>query len=211
MKVLAVNGSPHREGTTYTALSLVAEQLALEGIETEFVHIGARPVQGCTACGSCLSKTPPRCVFDDVVNECLEKMEVCDGILLGSPVYYSGIAGPMKSFLDRFFFAGPDLKFKAAAAVVALRRSGAVDTFHQLNNYFNLHNAIIVPSQYWNAVHGNNSAEVMRDKEGVQIVQNLGRNMAWLIKTLQQSDIPHPERPKREITNFISNGNDRFY
>ena len=203
MKVLAINGSPHTKGCTYTALRLAADELEKQGIEVEIVQVGNQAIHGCTACGACRGRETPGCVFDDVVNVCIGKAEQADGILLGSPVYYSGIAGAMKCFLDRFFYAGPDLKYKVGAAVVSARRSGVVDTFHQMNNYLNLADVAIVPSHYWNAVHGNSAEEVLEDKEGVQVMQTLGRNMAWLMKSIEAGRVPIPGQEKRIFTNFV--------
>lgn len=203
MKVLAINGSPHADGCTYTALRLVADELEKQGIEVELVHVGNQVIRGCTACGACRRRETPGCVFDDAVNACIGKAEHADGILLGSPVYYSGIAGTMKCFLDRFFYAGPNLKYKVGAAVVSARRSGVVDTFHQMNNYLNLADVAIVPSHYWNAVHGNSAAEVLQDREGVQVMRTLGRNTAWLMKSIEAGKVPLPEQEKRTFTNFV--------
>ncbi len=206
MKVLAFNGSPHKNGCTYTALRIIADELEKQGIETEIIHVGGSVIRGCTDCGYCGRSEEDGCVFkNDLVNECLEKSKTADGILLGSPVYYSGIAGTMKSFLDRFFFSGSTLQYKVGAAVVSTRRAGDVDTFHQLNNYFNLRNIIITPGHYWNAVHGTNPQEVLQDKEGVQLMRALGRNMAWLMQSIEQSKgtVPMPEREARVFTNFI--------
>ena len=205
MKVLAVNGSPNKNGCTYTALKLVADELAGQGIEVDFVFPGSENIHGCIACGYC--KNTGRCAIDDdMVNACIEKAEAADGILLGAPVYFSGIAGTMKCFLDRLFYAGGDfMEYKIGAAVVSLRRSGAVDTYHQLNNYLNIRKVVIAPSQYWNAVHGNTPEEVMQDLEGVQIMQMLGRNMAWLLNLKENGKgtvfLPEKQPPAR--TNFI--------
>ena len=132
-------------------------------------------------------------------------MKEADGIIIGSPVYYSGISGQMKSFLDRFFYAGPDLRFKVGVAVTSLRRSGGVDTFHQLNNFFNLAQVITVPSFYWNVIHGSTPDETLQDLEGVQIMRTLGKNMAWLLKAVSQAKetLPLPEQDTRVFTNFI--------
>lgn len=206
MKVLAINGSPHKNGCTYTGIKLMAEQLEKEGIEVEILHVGNQVIRGCTACNSCLRSTERRCVVnDDIVNEVIEKTKVIDGIIIGSPVYYSGIAGTMKAFLDRLFYSGANLQYKVGTALVSLRRSGGVDAFHQMNNYFNLANVITTPSHYWNVIHGSNAEEVMQDKEGVQIMRTLGQKMAWLMKSLEYSrgHIALPEMEKRVWTNFI--------
>lgn len=203
MKVLAINGSPHEKGCTYTAIRLVADELEKQGIETEIVQLGNQPIHGCTGCRGC--KDSKRCVFDDIVNTCIKKSKDADGILLGSPVYYSGIAGSMKCFLDRFFYAGPYLHYKVGAAVVSARRAGTVETFQQLNNYFNLRDIVITPSHYWNEVHGSSAEDVMQDEEGVQIMRTLGKNMAWLLKTIEGSKntVPLPEQEAAIRTNFI--------
>ena len=204
MKVLAINGSPHQSGTTHEALSIVADTLATEAIETEIVWIGNKPLQGCTGCFAC-SKHRGRCTHDDIVNECLAKMADCDGLLIGSPVYYASIAGGMKCFLDRFFFVGAPVQYKVGAGIAVLRRSGAVSTYDHLNHYYTLQNMLVAPSFYWNAPHGNNAAELHQDLEGVDILRNTGRNMAWLMKTLAYAKeaVPVPERTQRRGTNFI--------
>jgi len=205
LKVLAINGSPNKDGCTYTAIRLMADELEKQGIEVEIVHVGNKVIRGCTACNACSKMEDKKCIFDDIVNECIEKSKEIDGIIIGSPVHYSGIAGTMKSFLDRFFYAGKHLQYKVGSAVASLRRSGGVDTFHQLNNYFNLANVIITPSHYWNVIHGSNAQEVMQDKEGVQIMKTLGQKMAWLMKSIDNSkdEIPLPQIEKRVWTNFI--------
>jgi multimeric flavodoxin WrbA len=147
-----------------------------------------------------------RCAIEgDQVNYCFEKIQVADGLILGSPVYYGGVAGTFKSFLDRLFFPGPDMKYKVGATVVSLRRSGGISTFHQLNNYFNLTQMIITPGVYWDVIHGNNQKELAEDEEGLQIMEIQGRNMAWLIKTLAagKKEIPPPLPLQRKRTNFI--------
>ena len=192
MKVLLINGSPRKNGNTATALAAVAKELAARGIEPVFVQVGNQSV---------------RVFTEDPVNECVRLMAECDGLVIGSPVYYSGIAGTMKSFLDRFFYCGGGqlCAYKPVAAVVALRRSGGVDAFHQMNNYFNLANALIVPSFYWNAIHGMKPGEAQQDMEGIQIMENIGRNMAWMLKTLEYSRaaVPLPEKRSHVSTNFI--------
>ena len=203
MKVIAINGSPDPRGCTYTAINLIADELKKEGIDTEILQIGTAPVQGCIACGKCGENG--RCIFDDLVNVCLDKLKEADGIIIGTPVYYSGISGQLKSFLDRLFYAGPDLRFKVGTAVASLRRSGGVDVFHQLNNYYNLAQVITVPSFYWNVIHGKSPEETMQDLEGVQIMKGLGRNMAWLMKAVanEKKATPLPKEEPRIYTNFI--------
>ncbi|MDR3050209.1 MAG: flavodoxin family protein [Oscillospiraceae bacterium] len=205
MKVLAINGSPHPSGSTATALRLVAEELLARRIEVEIVHVGLDAVRGCTACGHCRQPGVHGCVFtDDPVNACLEKARESDGILLGSPVYYGGIAGTMKCFLDRFFYAGAHLRYKVGAALVCLRRSGGVGAMQQLYNYLNLAQTVLPPTQYWPVAHGSGQ-ELMRDAEGVQTLQTLGRNMAWLLQNLAEGGktVPQPAHIQRVWTNFI--------
>jgi multimeric flavodoxin WrbA len=207
MKVLAINGSPHEKGCVYNAIKLAAAELEKEGIEVEIAHIGDKPVQGCTGCGACLKMADPKCVFgDDPVNACIEKSKTADGLIIGSPVHFSGIAGSMKCFLDRFFFAGGAgrLQYKAGMSLVSLRRSGGVATFQQLNNYLTFANMAIPASQYWNVIHGTSPEEIMKDAEGVQIMRVAGRNMAWLMKLIQNGGaVARPMPEKRERTNFI--------
>lgn len=205
MKVLVFNGSPHKNGGTAAAINLVTAELEKQGVEIELIQIGNEIIRGCTGCRSCRTTNNNRCVFnDDIVNSCIEKSSKADGLIIGAPVYYGGIAGTMKSFLDRFFFAGTHLEYKAAAAVVTVRRAGGVETFQQLNNYFNLSKMVITPSHYWNVLHGTNEQEIQQDQEGVQIMQTLGKNMAWLLKVLDAGkNIAPPENSTRIFTNFI--------
>jgi multimeric flavodoxin WrbA len=204
MNVVAFNGSPHKNGVVYHGILAMKEELEREGIGTEILHVGAEKIQGCVDCGRC--RDLGRCVIDDdPVNSCREKLNGADGLILGSPVYYGGIAGTFKSFLDRLFFPGAKLGYKAAAVVASLRRSGGISTFHQLNNYLNLAQAIITPSVYWEVIHGNTPQELEEDREGIQIMRITGRNMAWLLKVIAagKRETPLPEEPKRERTNFI--------
>jgi multimeric flavodoxin WrbA len=205
MKVLLLNGSPHNEGCTYTALCEVAKALNAEGIETEIIQIGDKAIRGCIACRKCKEKG--YCVFDDIVNEVIEKAKTADGFIFGSPVYYSGINGTMKSFLDRLFFSGSQyLAYKPGAGMVSARRAGTVAAWQQLNMYFTINNMPVVSSHYWNMVHGNTAEEVLQDKEGLQIMRVLGQNMAWLLKSIEAGEKAGIEKPKsepRERTNFI--------
>jgi multimeric flavodoxin WrbA len=201
MKIIAFNGSPHAEGNTAAAIRIVAKELEADGMTVETVHVGKEIVRGCTGCGSC--RATRRCIFDDdLVNPCIEKVNAADGVILASPTYYAGIAGTMKSFLDRLFFAGADLRYKAAAAVVAVRRSGGVPAFQQLTNYLNLAQAVIVPSFYWTVSHGLAEGSTVQDEEGAQILENVGRNMVWLMRTLEAANEPPPHM-KRVRTNFV--------
>jgi multimeric flavodoxin WrbA len=210
MKVTAFNGSPKREGNTCHALRLVAAELEREGIETEIVQVGNKSIRGCIACGQCETNKDERCVLaGDEVNEWIQKMKHSDGILLGSPVYYSAMAGTMKAFLDRaFYVAGANdgmLRHKVGAAVAAVRRSGGLPTFNQLNNYLAYSEILIPASNYWNVIHGTLPGEALRDEEGVQIMRVLGRNMAWLMKLVEhgRGRIAEPEREPKIFTNFI--------
>ena len=203
MKVLLINGSPHKEGNTFIALSEVAETLRMLGDEAEIVWIGSRPVRGCIACGSC-AKTG-KCAFDDdVMPEILAKAAEADGIVVGSPVYYAGPNGALCAVLDRMFYSGGRfLQRKPAAAVVVCRRGGASAAFDRLNKYFAMSNMPVVPSQYWNSVHGHKPGEAAQDAEGLQTMRTLARNMHWMLHGLEtdREDSVNPE--PRERTNFI--------
>lgn len=206
MKVLLINGSPKAKGCTYTALTEIAKELEKENIEAEIFHVGNKPIRGCMACGGC-SKTDGMCVFnDDTVNEALEKAKEVDGFIFGSPVHYAGASGAITSFLDRFFYAGNVFQYKPGAAIVSCRRGGSTAAFEQLNKYFTISNMPIVSSQYWNMVHGNTPEEVKQDLEGMQTMRTLGKNMAWLLKSIKagkEAGISLPEKESRAVTNFI--------
>lgn len=206
MKVLLINGSPNKAGCTYTALREVEKTLQAESVETELVHIGNGPMRGCIACHKC-DDLPGRCVFDDVVNEYLEKLESCDGLVLGAPVHYAAPAGAMHSFLDRFFYAGDGFGGKPGAAVVSARRGGTASALDVLNKYFLISGMPVVPSQYWNMVFGTTPMEVAQDLEGMQTMRTLGRNMAWLLQCVElgkQQELRYPEQEQpRARTNFI--------
>jgi multimeric flavodoxin WrbA len=211
MKVVAINGSPRAAGNTRFALGLVCAQLTAAGVESELVQVGHLPLHGCTGCGRCAKSRNERCALaDDGVNAMVAKMKAADGIVLGSPVYFAGIAGTMKCFLDRaFYVAGANgglFRHKAGAAVVALRRSGAVTTFDQLNHYLLYAEMLVPTSNYWNALHGAAPGESAGDGEGVQVMEVLGRNLAWLLglvdKGRQTSVIP-PAAAAKVRTNFI--------
>ena len=205
MKILVVNGSPHANGCTYTALCEVAAALEAEGMETEMIHVGTKPVSGCLGCGACI-KTG-KCVIDDVVNEFIEKAKEADGFVFGSPVHYAGASGAITSFMDRAFYGKAAIYAdKPAAAIVSCRRGGATAAFEQLNKYFTISNMPIVSSQYWNMVHGNTPEQVRQDLEGLQTMRTLGKNMAWLLKCIEAgkaAGIAKPEREAKVATNFI--------
>lgn len=206
MRVLAINGSPNEKGCCYTALGIIAEELKKEAIDTQIFHIGTKPIGGCVACRLCAKKDPVECVYDDVVNKAIALSKEADGFIFASPVHFSGIAGNMKSFMDRFFFAGGPqrLAYKAGMSIVSVRRSGGSATFDQLNHYLHYSKMIIPSSQYWNIIHGHtNPADVHEDKEGVQIMQVAARNLAWAMKLIAEGKIAPPvaEAPLR--TNFV--------
>ena len=209
MKVLLINGSPHAQGCTARALEEVASTLRAEGIEAEIFHIGTGPVRGCIGCGGCARRGDHRCVFgDDPVNEALQKAEGCDGFVFGSPVHYASAGGSITSFMDRMFYAGSALlRGKPAAAVVSARRAGTTAALDQLMRYFIIAGMPVVPSTYWPMVHGSAPQDVERDEEGLQVMRNLGRNMAYMVKAFalaRENGLlpPEPETPRKR-TNFI--------
>ena len=210
MKVLAFNGSPNREGNTWHAINMVTAELEKENIECEIVHVGNKSIRGCTACGQCVKNKNEQCVLPgDEVNEWIQKMKQADGIIFGSPVHYAAMAGTMKCFMDRaFYVAGVNnglLRHKVGAAVVAVRRSGGLPTFDQLNNFINYSEMLIPTSNYWNVIHGARAGEVTQDEEGTQIMRVLGKNMAWLMKLVEngRGRVTEPESEKKIYMNFI--------
>ena len=204
MKVLLINGSPNAKGCTYTALTEVEKELHKEGIETEIIHVGNKNIRGCIACKSCY-KTG-KCVFNDLVNEVKDKFEEADGLVIGSPVYYSSPNGTLLSFLDRLFYISSfDKRAKVGASVVSCRRGGNTATFDVLNKYFTISQMPVVSSRYWNMVYGSNAEQVQQDEEGLWTMRVLGKNMAFLMKCIalgkEQYGLPEKEEPK--FTNFI--------
>lgn len=184
MKVILINGSPNAKGCTYTALEEVSKTLKSEGIETEIIHVGHKDIRGCIGCRQC--KTKGKCVFNDIVNDIAPKFKECDGIVIGSPVYFASANGTLVSFIDRLFYSmTADKTMKVGAAVVSCRRGGNSATFDELNKYFTISQMPIASSQYWNMVHGNSPEEVQQDLEGLQTMRTLGKNMAFLIKSIQ--------------------------
>lgn len=210
MKVLLINGSPHKNGCSYTALSEVAKTLESEGVETEIFQLGANQISGCIACGYC--KKNGKCVFNDCVNEFSEKARSADGFIFASPVYYASANGSFISFMDRLFYSSGGAErnpfyLKPAAAVVSARRAGTTATIDEINKYFLIKEMPIISSQYWNMVHGNTPEDVKRDEEGLQIMRTLGRNMAWFLKIKEAGEkagVKPPEREKGISTNFVS-------
>lgn len=210
MKVIAINGSPKSEGNTYHALTTIGIELVTLGIEFEILHIGHKAIHGCIGCGKCAVNKDEKCSqTKDLVNESIQLLKNADGIILGSPVYYSGIAGTMKCFLDRVFYVsgvnGNLFRHKVAAAITAVRRTGGSSTMDQLNHYLTYGELILATSNYWNVVHGRNPGEVLQDHEGIQTMRVLGKNMAWLLKMKEASMdiITPPEKERKEVTNFI--------
>ena len=205
MKVLLVNGSPHEAGCTYTALSEVGEALRAEGVDTEMIWLGNKPVEDCIACGKC--RELGKCVFDDVVNELIGRAKEADGFVFGSPVYYAHPSGRVLSALDRAFYAGKAaFAGKPGASVVSARRGGTAASYDVLNKYFGISSMPVVSSTYWNMVYGNTPDEVRRDAEGMQTMRNLGRNMAYLIKCIVAGRAAGIEAPAQETaakTNVI--------
>jgi len=204
MKVLLINGSPHANGCTYTALCEVEKELNKNDIETEIIHVGNKDIRGCVACGTC--RQVGRCVFDDMVNEVAPKFAEYDGIVVGSPVYYASANGNLISFLDRLFYSSScDKTMKVGAAVVSARRGGCSSTFDELNKYFTIAGMPVASSQYWNSVHGNTPEEVLKDEEGLQVMRTLGKNMAFLIKSIALGKEKYglPEKEAKVATNFI--------
>jgi len=209
MKVLLVNGSPHADGCTYTALEEIATTLNAEGIETEIFQVGTKPLAGCIACQKCTETG--RCVFSDQVNDFLDLAKNADGFIFGSPVHYAAAGGAITSFMDRVFYAGGrsrDRSFylKPAAAIVSARRAGTTATFDQLNKYFTISEMPIISSRYWNMVHGNKPEDVKKDLEGLQTMRVLARNMAWFLKCKeagQKAGVPLPVQEEKIFTNFI--------
>lgn len=204
MKVLMINGSPHANGNTYIALREVEKIFAAENIETEIVHIGNKDIRGCIACRACAKKG--KCVFDDAVNEIAPRFKECDGLVVGSPVYYASANATLVAFLTRLFFSTPfDKTMKVGAAVVAARRGGLSSTFDELNKFFTISGMPVASGQYWNSVHGREIGEAEQDAEGLQSMRTLARNMTFLMKSIalgkEKFGLPEKEAPQR--TNFV--------
>lgn len=201
MKVLLINGSPNKKGCTYTALSEIVKQLEKENVECEIYNIGNKSIRGCIGCNKCMNNNN-LCIFnDDAVNEVIEKAKSSDGLIIGSPVYFASANGALTALLDRVFYAGSEVfAYKPAASVVSAWRAGTTAAYDQLNKYIGYSRMIMVPSTYWNMVHGSTPDEVIQDKMGMQLMRTLGRNMAWLIRAIECSnkngiDYPIDERP----------------
>jgi len=201
MKVLLVNGSPNKEGCTYTALCEVAGALEKHGVETEIFQIGTEPIRGCVACRTC--RETGKCVFDDMCNVLAGKITAADGVVIGSPVYFAGPNGALCALLDRVFAsASKGFVHKPASCVVSCRRGGASAAFDRLNKYFTISRMPVVSSQYWNSVHGFTAEDVRRDLEGLQIMRTLGNNMAWMLKNIESGSPPPAPEAERIMTSF---------
>ena len=202
MKALLINGSPHESGNSHRALEEVARTLREEGVETEIVWIGNKPIPGCIACYKC--KETGVCVFNSgSYTEIRGKLADADAIIIGTPVYYAGVAGSLCSLLDRLFFsAGNLMTRKVGASVAVARRAGADCALDRIDKYFSINNMPIATSQYWNLVYGRLPGEVEQDGEGMQTMRNLGHNIAWMLRGLDRADA-HPEKGERIATNFI--------
>lgn len=204
MKVLMINGSPRVNGNTAAALAEMEKVFASEGIETEIIQIGNQAVRGCIACNACMTKGS--CVFDDIVNECAPVFEQCDGLVVGSPVYYASANATLIAFLDRLFYSTRfDKTMKVGASVVAARRGGLSATFDELNKYFTISGMPIASSRYWNSIHGRTQGEALQDEEGLQTMRILAKNMTFLMKSIalgkEKYGLPDKETPVS--TSFI--------
>jgi multimeric flavodoxin WrbA len=206
MKVIAINGSPRPKGNTAIALNKMLDVLQGAGIETEMIHVGNQQLHGCIGCGHCTKSEGNRCVFkDDCLNDTAQKMRDADGFILGSPTYYSGIAGTMKCFLDRVFYTSSSyFHYKVGATAAVTRRAGATDVYHQLLNYLTLAEMVVAPTFYWSGVYGRAAGEVTQDGEGIQTLEVAAQNMVWLIKMIKESKVPVPAAPaERQWTHFV--------
>jgi multimeric flavodoxin WrbA len=204
MKVLMLNGSPHKNGTTFRALSEVSKTLNENGIETEIITVGNQKVHGCMACGSCQKQG--KCIFDDIVNQLVEKLNNADGLIVGTPVYFAGPNGTLISILDRMFYNRKNFAYKPAASIAVARRAGTTATLDVINKYFLISKMPVVSSQYWNMVFGSNGDQAEQDKEGLQTMRTLGLNMAWLLKCIKagkDSGVNFPELETVVKTNFV--------
>ena len=204
MKVLIINGSPHNDGCTKRGLDEVMKVLNEEGIETEYMHIGNKDIRGCIGCNYC--SVHHKCTFDDIVNEAAKKFEESDGLLIGTPVYYAGSNGTLISFLDRLFHSSYIKKsMKVGAAIISSRRAGSTSALDEIYKYFGISNMPIATSSYWNEIHGFTKEDVEKDIEGLITMRNLGRNMAFMIKSIKLGKDKYglPNNEKVVFTNFI--------
>jgi len=204
MKVLMINGSPRLGGNTAVALREMETIFKAEGIETEIIQIGNKAIRGCIACGKCAEKG--KCVFDDAVNEIAPKFEACDGLVVGSPVYFASANATLVAFLTRLFYSTPfDKTMKVGAAIAVARRGGLSATFDELNKFFTISGMPVASSQYWNSVHGREPGQAVADGEGLQTMRTLARNMSFLMKSiaLGREQYGLPEKEERIATHFV--------
>ncbi len=204
MKVLLFNGSPNPKGNTARSLEEMVKIFEEEGIETEVIQVGNQVIRGCIACQSC--KKTGVCTIDDMVNECAKKVAECDGMVVGSPVYYASANSTLTAFLDRLFYSSKvDKRMKVGASIAVARRGGCSATFDQLNKYFTISGMPVASSQYWNSVHGAIPGQVEEDAEGLQTMRTLARNMSFLMKSIALGKEAYglPEKEKGQWTNFI--------
>lgn len=204
MKVLMINGSPRANGNTFTALKEMEKVFNENGVETEIVTVGNKEIRGCIACATCYERG--KCVFDDLVNETAPKFEEADGLVIASPVYYASANGTLISFLDRLFYSAHfDKSMKVGASVAVARRAGTTATFDELNKYFTISSMPIASSTYWNEVHGREKGQAIEDKEGMQCLRTLARNMTFLMKSIElgKEKFGLPEKEERVWTHFI--------
>lgn len=207
MKVLMINGSPHKDGCTNAALTIIADTLAEQGIGSEMFQLGTQRISGCVACGYCRKSGAKRCAIkDDAVNELIDKLEAADGLIVGTPVYYASPNGTLVSLLDRVFYAHGGYPHKPAAAIASARRAGTIVSVDELNKYFTISQMPVVSSTYWNEVHGTRAEDVAKDEEGVATMRNLALNMAWMLKCIEcgkANGILPPVAATATKTNFI--------
>ncbi len=212
MKVVAIVGSPREGGNTHQSLKVVGDILEKSNIKVEYVNIGTKPISGCIACNGCAKNKDERCSIkdqEDLLNTTIQKIKEADGLLIGSPVYFAGVNGSMKSFLDRMFYVagvnGGLFRHKVGASVVAVRRSGGLTTFNELNNYLMYAEMLIPTTNYWNVVHGTAKGEIHHDAEGLNILEVLGSNMVWLMNLVEngKGKVAEPEKIKKTFMNFI--------
>ncbi len=204
MKVLLINGSPRANGNTAAALGEMAAVFTQEGMETEIIQVGNKDIRGCIACGRCGAKG--KCVFEDLVNETAPKFQACDGLVVGSPVYYASANATLVAFLTRLFYSTHfDKTMKVGACVAAARRGGLSSTFDELNKFFTISGMPVASSQYWNSVHGREPGQAVQDQEGMQTMRTLARNMSFLIKSIALGKEAYglPEKEEHLWTHFI--------
>ena len=204
MKVLMINGSPRANGNTSIALHEMEKVFQEEGIKSEILHIGNKEIRGCIACGSCAEKG--KCVFQDMVNEAAPKFQECDGLVVGSPVYYASANATLIAFLTRLFYSTHfDKTMKVGAAVVAARRGGLSAAFDELNKFFTIAGMPVASSQYWNSIHGRAAGEASQDIEGLQIMRTLAKNMSFLMKSIALGKEAYgiPQREALTPMNFV--------